>query len=164
MDVLILRDPHESLAKCSLTPLRGLPGLTFVEYPGRRRLAAGERLLLHPEGDELGPADRGKDLLLVDCAWRRVPSLLRTVDGVLHPRRLPPFASAYPRRSKTFADPERGLASVEALYLACLLLGSPRPELLQDYRWRSGFLAANRALLERLEVRVEAAPGSPVGR
>jgi pre-rRNA-processing protein TSR3 len=150
MDVLILRDPHESLGKCSLTPLRGLPGVRFVDYHGRRRLGAGERVLLHPDGQELGPADRGRDLLLLDCAWRRVPKLLRTVDGLLHPRRLPPFVTAYPRRSKTFADPERGLASVEALYLATLLLGAPRAEFLSAYHWRAAFLAANAGLLEAL--------------
>lgn len=154
MDVLILRDPRESVAKCSLTPLRGLPGVRFVDYHGRRRLAAGERVLLHPDGAELSAADRGRDLLLIDCAWRRVPNCLRTVDGLLHPRRLPPFVTAYPRRSKTFADPERGLASVEALYLAALLLGTPRPDFLREYRWRAPFLEANRARLGALGLAV----------
>jgi pre-rRNA-processing protein TSR3 len=147
MDILILRDPHEALAKCSLTPLRGLPGVRFVDYHGRRRLAAGERVLLHADGEELGPADRGQDLLLLDCAWRRVPKLLRTVDGVLHARRLPSFVSAYPRRSKTYPDPAQGLASVEALYLATRLLGEPREDFLAGYHWREDFLAANRERL-----------------
>ncbi|NOT29267.1 MAG: DUF367 domain-containing protein [Planctomycetes bacterium] len=150
MEILILRDPRESSAKCSLTSLRGLPGVRFVEYEPTRRVDIGDRLLLHPEGEELSPSDRGRDLFLIDCAWRRVPSLLRSVDGVLHPRRLPVFASAYPRKSKLFADPAAGLASVEALYVAMLLLGCPRPELLQHYRWRAEFLAANRTLLEPL--------------
>ena len=150
MDILILRDPRESLAKCSLTPLRALPGVRFVDYDPARRLAAGERVLLHPDGAELGPPDRGRDVLLIDCAWRRVPSLLRTVDGTLHARRLPAFASAYPRRSKLFLDPAAGLASVEALFVATLLLGAPRPEFLQAYRWRARFLEENRALLEPL--------------
>ncbi len=149
-EILILRDPREAVAKCSLTPLRGLAGVRFVEYHRERRLAAGERLLLHPEGEELSPADRGRDLLLIDCAWRRVPSLLRTVDGHLHARRLPVFESAYPRRSKVFADPATGLASVEALYVATLLLGVPRAEFLAQYRWRAEFLERNRELLERL--------------
>jgi pre-rRNA-processing protein TSR3 len=143
MDILILRDPRESMAKCSLTPLRGLPGVRFVEYHGARRLSADGRVLLHPEGAELAPADRGHDLLLIDCAWRRVPELLRTVDGPYHLRRLPELVTAYPRRSKVFADPSTGLASVEALYAASVLLGAPRPELLAHYRWRDEFLAAN---------------------
>lgn len=146
MDILILRDPRESLAKCSLTPLRGLPGVRFVNYDRERRLAAGARVLLHPEGAELTPADRGRDLLLIDCSWRRVPQLLATVEGELLHRRLPPLATAYPRRSKTFEDPAAGLASVEALYAACALLGEPRPDFLHAYRWAEAFLAANPGL------------------
>jgi pre-rRNA-processing protein TSR3 len=148
MHILILRDPRESLARCSLTPLRGLPGIEFVDYHPERRLQACSRILLHAEGDEFGPADHDQDLLLIDCSWRRVGSLLRTVDGAPQRRRLPPLVSAYPRRSKTFPDPGNGLASVEALYAATLLLGHPRPELLRDYRWREAFLAANRQHLE----------------
>ena len=146
MDILILRDPRESPAKCSLTPLRGLPGVRFVTYDRERRLAAGPRLLLHPEGPELSAADRGRDLLLIDCAWRRVPQLLSSVDGDLIHRRLPPLVTAYPRRSKTFVDPAQGLASVEALYAACALLGTPRPDFLAAYRWADAFLAANPGL------------------
>jgi len=147
MDVLILRDPRESVAKCSLTPLRGRPGVRFVEYAPDRRVESGGRILLHPDGDELRPADRGPGLLLIDCAWRRVPMLLRTVEGPLLPRRLPPLVTAYPRRSKTFADPTRGLASIEALYAAAWILGAPRPDFLEGYRWREAFLEANRELL-----------------
>ncbi len=147
MHILILRDPRESVAKCSLTPLRGLPAIDFVEYHPERRLAAGQRILLTPDGDELSPADRGRDLLLVDCSWRRVASLLRTVDGDLTPRRLPMLASAYPRRSKTFPDPHAGLASVEALFAATWMLGEPRAELLDRYRWRASFLELNAAWL-----------------
>ena len=146
MQILILRDPRESKAKCSLTPLRGMEGVRFVDYRADRRLEVGERLFLHPDGDELGPADRGLDLLLVDCAWRRVPQLLATVDGTLHARRLPELRTAYPRRSKLFQDPAAGLASVEALFAACALLGVDRPEFLAEYRWRSEFLAANPGL------------------
>ena len=150
MHVLVLRDPRESPGKCSITPLRGLPDLRIVEYDGSRRLDAGERVLLHPDGEELGERDRGRDLLLIDCAWRRVPNLLRTVDGVLHARRLPPLVSAYPRRSKIHPDPVTGLASVEALFAATLLLGAPRHDFLATYRWREVFLEANRQWLGSL--------------
>jgi len=143
-EVLILRDPRESVRKCSLTPLRGLPGIAFVDFAVDRRISADGRVLLHPDGEELTDDDAGRGLLLVDCAWRRVPRLLRSVDGQLRPRRLPrDLATAYPRRSKTFEDPEAGLASVEALYAATCLLGAPRSEWLATYRWREGFLVKN---------------------
>ena len=146
LDVLILRDPRESAKKCSLTPLRGKAGIRFVSYDRDRRVGAGARVLLHPDGQPITSADAGRPLLLVDCAWRRLPALLATVDGELAPRRLPPLATAYPRKSKTFEDPDQGLASIEALYAALALLGDPRPELLASYRWAEEFLRANPGL------------------
>jgi pre-rRNA-processing protein TSR3 len=140
--VLILRDPHESVRKCSLTPLRGVEGIRFVDYRHDRRVWAGERTLLHPLGEELTPKDCAR-LLVIDCAWRRVDKLLATVDGELSARALPPLQTAYPRRSKSFADPSQGLASVEALYAALLLLGRDSPELLADYPFAEQFLRAN---------------------
>jgi pre-rRNA-processing protein TSR3 len=146
LDVLILRDARESERKCSLTPLHGLPGIRFVAYDPERRLDAVGRVLLHPEGEPIGPSDRGRPLFVIDCAWRRVPTLLRTVDGAPERRRLPPLVSAYPRRSKTFEDPASGLASIEALYAAVALLDGPFPELLREYRFAAAFLDANPAL------------------
>jgi pre-rRNA-processing protein TSR3 len=143
LDVLILRDPRESPKKCSLTPLRGMPGVRFVGYEPDRRVDAGKRILLHPGGADITHADRGRPLLLVDCAWRRLPQLLATVDGELEHRRLPRLATAYPRKSKLFEDPEQGLASIEALYAALALLGEVRPELLESYRWKDDFLGRN---------------------
>lgn len=143
MDILIVRDPKEPSKKCSLTPLRGLSGLRFVSLRGGKRVDAGRRIWLHPEGEELSEADRGMDLLLVDCAWRKLPAISKAIDGELLPRRLPRLVSAYPRRSKVAVDPSEGLASVEALYAAIALLEGPRPELLANYRWAEQFLAAN---------------------
>ena len=146
IEILVYRDPRESPRKCSLTPIRGRPGVRFVNYHRDRRLAAGECVLLHPDGEELSSADRGRSLLLVDCSWRHLPALLASLDGAPRRRRLPAFASAYPRKSKLFDDPERGLASIEALFAATVLLGEPRPDLLEGYRWTAEFLAANPGL------------------
>jgi pre-rRNA-processing protein TSR3 len=146
LDVLILRDPRESAKKCSLTPLRGRPGIQFVSFARSRRLDGSGRVLLHPDGEELGPSDRGRGILLLDCSWKRLPDLLATVDGDPPRRRLPVLATAYPRKSRIFQDPETGLASIEALYAAAALLGQPCGELLAGYRWAESFLAANPAL------------------
>lgn len=143
VDILIVRDPKEPSSKCSLTPLRGLPGVRFVSLRGGVAVAAGRRVWLHPDGEPLGAADRGSDLLLIDCAWRKLPRLSKAVSGELIPRRLPALITAYPRRSKVARDPDQGLASVEALYAAVALLEGPRMELLAKYRWADQFLAAN---------------------
>jgi pre-rRNA-processing protein TSR3 len=146
LDVLILRDPRESTRKCSLTPLRGLPGIQFLTWKIERRFDVGSRILLHADGEEITAADAGRPLLLIDCAWRRVPQLLASCDGDLTLRRLPKLATAYPRKSLTFVDPEQGLASIEALYAALALLGRPRADLMASYRWADEFLAQNPSL------------------
>ena len=147
LDILILRDPKESKKKCSLTPLAGRDGVEFKVYHPDRRVDAGGRILLDPEGEPFTAADFGKPIFLIDCAWRRVPTLSRTVDGEVIRRRLPDLVTAYPRKSNFFEDPVRGLASIEALFAASLLVGCPDLELLRDYRWREEFLEKNAQLL-----------------
>lgn len=148
LDVLIVRDPKESVKKCSLVPLRGTEGVEFVAYDAGRTVDGGGRVLLDPEGELIGEGDRGLPLLVLDSSWRRLPKLRATVTGEVLPRRLPPLVTAYPRRSKDFEDPSEGLASVEALYAALRLLGHEDIDhLLADYRWRDEFLGLNRGVL-----------------
>ena len=59
------------------------------------------------------------------------------------PRSLHGYRTAYPRVSKLGTDPDNGLASVEALYLAYHLLGRPTAGLLDHYRWAVEFLRLN---------------------
>lgn len=149
--VLILRDPRESASKCSLTPLRGLPGIDFIGFHPDRKTPAGGRILLHPDGEEITSADRGHDLLLLDSNWRRLPKLVATLEGQPILRCLPPLNTAYPRRSRIAPDPEGGLASVEALWAALALLGDPRPELLASYHFRELFLDLNPSMRELMD-------------
>ncbi len=137
----ILRDPRESRAKCSLTPLRGHPDVEFVNYrPGRAFDATG-MLMLHPKGQLLSREDAGRPLLLVDCSWRRLPTLLRTVTGDPVRRRLPELRTSYPRRGAV--DPEGGLASIEAAFAALAILCQEIDGLLQHYEWAEEFLTSN---------------------
>jgi pre-rRNA-processing protein TSR3 len=145
-DVLILRDPRESIQKCSLTPLRGREDVEFLKYDPNRRYDAAGRILLHHEGELLTEDDAGAGLFLVDSSWRRLPKLLDRVDGEPLRRRLPPLRTAYPRKSVVFEDPDGGLASIEALYAAVRILYGPRPELLEGYRWAEEFLRLNPSL------------------
>jgi pre-rRNA-processing protein TSR3 len=145
-DVLILRDPREARRKCSLTPLRGVPGIRFVAYRRDRRVDAAGRVLLHPDGEVLSERDRGKAVLLVDCTWRHLPQLLGTLEGAPVRRRLPGLATAYPRSSKLGVDPAGGLASIEALYAALVYMGGEAFDLRSTYRWADEFLARNPSL------------------
>jgi pre-rRNA-processing protein TSR3 len=142
-DILILRDPRESWKRCSLSPLRGLPGVRFLSWEPGVAVPGEGRLLLDPRGEALGPEDLGRPLLLLDSSWRRQPSMAADLVGEFAARRLPPLATAYPRRSRIYPDPEQGLASVEALYAFSALTGRPDRELLEGYRWAEAFLAAN---------------------
>ena len=149
--ILIVRDPRESTRKCSLTPLRGRPGIELRSWTRDRAIDVGACTLLHPDGPPLTRADAGRRLLLVDASWRHLPQVLRDLRGDLARRSIPPgFVTAYPRRSRTFEDPRTGLASVEALYVALAALGRPRLDLLDGYRFAPEFLERNAASLAAL--------------
>jgi len=80
-------------------------------------------------------------LLILDSTWRLLPDLEKTITGEPIYRSLPSWVrTAYPRKSKVSEDPQQGLASIEALYLAKKLLGEDDPTLLDCYRWKAEFL------------------------
>ena len=151
--VLIVIRRGEDPAKCTVRPLRGTPGLEFLPYPLRRRPDLSRHLLLAPDAPPLSAADAGRPLLLLDASWRHAATMRRAVEPV-ETRSIPPgWLTAYPRRSKIHADPETGLATVEALFAALCTLGIRDDSLLRSYPWRAAFLELNRARLPE--------PGSP---
>ncbi|HHI78567.1 MAG TPA: hypothetical protein ENK02_01160 [Planctomycetes bacterium] len=149
-EVLILRHYKEKRKKCSLEPLVGRPGFVFVPWrPGQLVELEVPHILLEVGAPPLAPSDAGQPLLLLDSTWRYLPSMRAAVRGELIPRSFPPgVRTAYPRTSKLFDDPETGLASIEALYLAFLLLGHPDESLLEAYRWKDAFLRSLEPLLQ----------------
>jgi pre-rRNA-processing protein TSR3 len=146
---VIVRNPRENPRKCSVLPLRGRSDLVFLTEPtsvpsldGYVRLAA--------EGPALGARDAACGLLLLDASWRRAEAMNRAF-AYVPPRSLSGFRTAYPRVSKHGTDPENGLASVEALFLAYHLLGRPTEGLLDQYHWRYEFLRLNGLLADHGE-------------
>jgi pre-rRNA-processing protein TSR3 len=90
----------------------------------------------------LTAADQGHPLLILDSTWRWLPDLESCLDGNPIRRSLPAgVATAYPRQSRAHQDPEGGLASVEAVYLAKRILADDDPSLLDGYHWKDEFLA-----------------------
>ena len=86
------------------------------------------------DGPPLTAADAASGLLLLDGSWRWAASMTRDFADVT-PRSLHGWRTAYPRSSKLGTDPDNGLASVEALYVAYHILGRPTAGLLDHYRW-----------------------------
>lgn len=139
---IIVRSPHENPKKCSVLPLRGRPDLLFLTYPVRERLPLDGYIRLAAEGDPLTAADADCGLLLLDGSWRRADVMNQAYADV-PPRSLRGFRTAYPRVSKRGDDPDNGLATVEALFLAYHILGRPTTGLLEHYRWAEEFVREN---------------------
>jgi pre-rRNA-processing protein TSR3 len=137
----VIRHPKEKIRKCSLRFLHERPEMTFLRgNPGFVFDATGFTLLA-VDAEPLSTKDNERPLLLLDSTWRWLPQLLACVSGEPIRRSIPGnVRTAYPRISKVFEDPEAGLASIEALYLARKLLGDDDPTLLDGYHWKDPFL------------------------
>ncbi len=141
--VTVIRHPKERISKCSLRFLHDRQEITFLRAVVGFSFDATGYLLLAVDAPTLGPDDAGKPLLILDCTWRWLPQLERCIVGEPCRRSIPRgVRTAYPRKSRLFEDPESGLASVEALYVAKRLLGEDDSSLLDGYHWKEEFLAS----------------------
>ncbi len=139
---LIVRHPKENPRKCSILPLRDRPDIRLLRHPVTERPPLEGYVRLAAEGPELSAADAGCGILLLDGSWRWAAAMSRDFLDV-PPRSLRGYRTAYPRSSKLGTDPDNGLASVEALFLAYHILGRPTEGLLDHYHWAEEFLKLN---------------------
>jgi pre-rRNA-processing protein TSR3 len=147
LSAMVIVRRGENRAKCTIQPLRGTRGLEFLPYPLDRKPDLSRHLLLAPGALPLTPADAGRPLLLLDANWRHVEKMRKAI-GAVEARSIPAgWRTAYPRRSKIHADPDTGLATVEALFAASCVLGFRDDSLLRHYPWRDIFLDLNRDLV-----------------
>ena len=140
---VIVVHPKERRSKCTVEPLRKHPDLRFVTFPRPIELDASEYVRIGLGGPLLSAADGPKGLLLLDGTWRRAAQM-EPMFGHLPIRSLPPVRTVYPRKSILFDDPDDGLATVEALYMALKITGRPTDGILERYYWREQFLELNR--------------------
>ncbi len=145
---VILRHRRENLKKCSLRGLEGRKDLLFFKYPTPDFNPDAWRgvVVLRLDAPPLTEADNPFGLFLVDATWRYAEKMLRFVEEIpdLKQRSLPShYRTAYPRRQEDCQDPEKGLASVEALFLAYKILGRDTTGLLDHYYWKNDFLSKN---------------------
>jgi pre-rRNA-processing protein TSR3 len=139
---VIVRHSHESPRKCTILPLRGRPDVLILAYPVRRRPPLEGYVRLAAEGPPLSLEDAAKGLLLLDGSWRWAAAMTQDFADI-EPRSLSGWRTAYPRVSKLGTDPDNGLASIEALFLAYHLLGRDTTGLLDHYCWATDFLHLN---------------------
>jgi pre-rRNA-processing protein TSR3 len=154
LPTVIVRNARENSRKCSILPLRGRADLVFLTHPVKKPINLAGYVRLAAAGPELTAADAGPGLLLLDGSWRWAEVMSRDFLD-LPPRSLRGFRTVYPRVSKRGTDPDNGLASVEALYLAYHILGRPTAGLLDHFRWAEEFLTLNAQVLDVVGVRGE---------
>src|SRR5262249_11510383 len=129
---VIVRDAHENPRKCSVLPLLGRSDLIFLTHPTQKVPPLKGYIRLAAEGPELSAVDADKGILLLDASWRRAEAMNRAYKDV-PPRSLKAYRTAFPRVSKRGTDPDNGLASVEALFIAYHIFARPTDGLLDHY-------------------------------
>ncbi|MGF1583236.1 MAG: hypothetical protein ACFCD0_28275 [Gemmataceae bacterium] len=139
---VIVRHPKERKTRCTVIQLKGRPDILIRNYPVRKRPPLEGYVRLCEDGPPLSEADKDCGILLLDSSWRRVEPMVTAFSDV-PPRSLLGYQTAFPRASKLGTDPDNGLASIEALYIAYRILGRSTEGLFDHYRWSEEFLKAN---------------------
>lgn len=143
---VVIRHRLENLKKCSLRGLESRSDFQFFTYPYKELPDLSGYIVLTVEAPPLTKDDADKGLLLLDATWRYAEKMIKPFLGKSNYlyRSLPPhYRTAYPRCQNDCPDPERGLASIEALYLCYHLLGRDPSGLLDNYYWKTPFLEKN---------------------
>lgn len=142
----ILRHRKENLKKCSLSGLEGRQDIQFLTYPVDPIPFLENTIVLSLDAPVLTPEDTNYSLLLIDGTWKYAAVMEKQLpyrEKWLR-RSLPAhFLTAYPRKQTDCIDPDRGLASIEALYIAYHILDWDTTGLLDHYYWKEEFLKIN---------------------
>ena len=148
---IIVRHRRENLKKCSLRGLEGRSDFLFFRYPLKQVLPCENYVLLSLDAEkELSHHDHQAGLLILDSTWRYAETMMRNIafPNSVRKKRLPPnIQTAYPRRQEDCSDPSKGLASIEAIVSALIIMGRSIDGLLDHYHWKDSFVEKNRPLL-----------------
>ena len=153
LPTIIWRHKKENLKKCSLRGLEKRSDLIFLSYPKDPLPSLENYLILTIDKDGNIPVLSSKDqnlgLFLIDATWRYAAVMEKNLPlQNLQKRSLPAdFKTAYPRKQTDCPNSKRGLASIEALFLAHLILKKKTEGLLDHYYWKKDFLKLNASLL-----------------
>jgi pre-rRNA-processing protein TSR3 len=140
---VVIRHRLENLKKCSLRGLETRVDFIFLTYPYSFLPNLQNYLILTLNAPPLTIDDAQHGLLILDATWRYAAKMLKPLEAQPHflYRSLPgDYRTAYPRRQLDCPDPERGLASIEAIYLSYQILQRDTNGLLDHYYWKEQFL------------------------
>lgn len=148
---LVLIHPKENLQKCSVWPVRDCPQLEVHRWTvGASNDLVGDGsdwVRLGLGGPPLTAEDGARRLLVLDATWRYAP-VMEAEYARVPVRSLPAgLVTAFPRRSKLYADPDAGLATIEAIDAAHRITGRSTQGLLAAYRWAAEWQDRNAELL-----------------
>lgn len=147
---VVLRHRKENLKKCSLRGLEPRDDFEFYTYPKNALPDLNEYIVLSFDGPLLSEDDAARGLFILDATWRYAGKMYENspeIHTLVH-RSLPTqFRTAYPRIQNDCPDPSRGLASIEAIFVAYNLMGRDTSGLLDLYHWKKEFLEINREFL-----------------
>jgi len=139
---IILRHKKENLKKCSLRGLESRNDMQFYTYPKSYPENLDNYILLTIDAEELSEKDQNLGLFLIDGTWNLAAKMERLLPNYpnLQKRSLPKnLKTAYPRVQTGCLDPDRGLASIEALYAAYIILKRPTEGLMNFYYFKEKF-------------------------
>lgn len=145
---VILRHRKENLKKCSLRGIETREDCKFFTYPSDKLPDLSSYVLLSLDAPCLSIEDAEHGVFLIDATWRYSQTIFNSLSRPHRfiSRSLPPyFQTAYPRKQDDCSDPRRGLASIEALFIAYHLLGRDTTGILDSYYWRNIFIKNNQA-------------------
>lgn len=157
----IVLDHGETANKCTVTPLRDRADFRFFSVFGQGPIGPlSASVLLHPDGQCLSQLvwrEPPTTIASVDCVWRRLPKILPRLSWVGQKAvlaKIPEgFLTAYPRKGLPAADPDGGLATIEALFVAAALMGHWDITLLSRYYFGRAFVERNARRFCELGVR-----------
>jgi len=143
---IIFRHRKENKNKCSLKGLENDPRFIFYQYPQDPPQDYQNTILLDLNAPVLSKEDSDKDLFIIDGTWNYAKKMLNSLDQKAFIKRSLPhhIKTAYPRKQTGCSDPERGLASIEAVFTAFFILGKDTKGLLDNYYWKEAFLEKNK--------------------
>ena len=146
---VVIRHRLENLKKCSLRGLETRTDFIFLTYPYQTLPTLHHYIILSLDAPPLTPEDAEYGLLILDATWRYAAKMIKPFEQQPHflYRSLPAhYRTAYPRRQQDCPDPERGLASIEAIYLSYQILKRETSSLLNNYYWKEQFLQINQLI------------------